>query len=411
MRTLGLLVAAACVVLASGCYCSHLPSRFTYGDTDGGRDGASPVDGSAPADGRVDAGCTAMLGTLQNCTRCGETCGWVCSASGCNDPVHLAQSALHACAVRQDGAVYCWGYNPGGFLGDGSSADRFAPTEVADLRNATAVAVGSAVSRHHSCAILADRTLRCWGDNLLGQVGDGTTIDRTSPVPVVGLSNVTAVSAGGTDTCAIANSEVWCWGARYDSTPSRIGGLASVAEIAVGEGHACALLSSGRIFCWGRNDMGQLGNGTTTDSAAPVEAMGFADAEHITAAGMRSCALMSTGGVRCWGQDYGSSASAIAGIGVALEIASGLTHTCALVSDRTVRCWGSNGFGELGDGTTNPSATPVTVVGLRGVDHVFAGGGSSCALAAGAPSCWGSGPLGDGTMTPSRTPIRVLAPP
>ncbi len=233
----------------------------------------------------------------------------------------------------------------------------------------------------HSCAVTSDGGAKCWGENDFGQLGNGSQAGAMTPVDVTGLtSGVESVSGGGSFTCAVTTAgAVKCWGrntsgqlgngdvTRTDrSTPVQVSGLAgSVAEVSAGASHACALMDSGAVKCWGNNSFGQLGDGSISTSDTPVDA------------------------------DLPEGATAIA---------TGSFFTCALTTGGGVKCWGDNVFGQLGDGTIEQRSLPVQVAGLTGgVDGIGAAGGGSfghvCALlAAGGAMCWGNneyGQLGD----------------
>jgi alpha-tubulin suppressor-like RCC1 family protein len=192
----------------------------------------------------------------------------------------------HTCIVTTAGAVECWGYNGFGQLGNNSTVDSLTPVKVSGLTNGVSV-FGAGAS--HTCARLADSSLVCWGYNGYGQLGDGTTIERDSPVPVSGLaSGVEGLSPGVRHTCVYKkNDTIVCFGYNYygqlgDGTtkdrhvPTAVNGLPSgLDSIRVGLFHSCALLKSGGIRCWGNNDFGQLGNGSITSSGVPVSVIGF----------------------------------------------------------------------------------------------------------------------------------------
>ena len=291
----------------------------------------------------------------------------------------------HTCALTSAGRVECWGDNGYGQVGDGTTADRHLPVAVSGLTSGVrAIAVGEALT----CAVTSAGGVKCWGDNGYGQVGDGTTADRHTPVAVSGLAHVRAVAAGEALACALTRAgAVKCWGYnRYgelgDGTttdhhaPVDISGLRSgVTAIAVGYLHACALTSAGAVKCWGYNRYGQLGDGTTTDRRTPVNVSSLAGGvTAISAGGGHTCAVMRTGGVKCWGSNYlgelgdGTTTrrltpSAVSGLaaGVAAIAAGGEAHSCALTRAGGVKCWGYNGYGQLGDGTTADRHSPVDV--------------------------------------------------
>ncbi len=221
----------------------------------------------------------------------------------------------------------------------------------------------------HTCALSADGRIWCWGSNEKGQLGDGVLTDSLAPVQVSGLekNNIIAVAAGGQHTCALsADGRIWCWGSNEkgqlgngtlaDSpAPVQVSGLGNNTMIAVAAGgqHTCALSAQGRVLCWGSNEKGQLGNGTLTDSLIPLQVSGLENGAAALAAGSR--------------------------------------HTCVLTGGDGVRCWGSNDFGQLGNKTKKDSPIPVAVSGLgSGMHAIAAGGGHSCALSdSGGVLCWG----------------------
>lgn len=252
--------------------------------------------------------------------------------TGLTGAVQISAGTYHSCAVRSDRTVWCWGLDNYGQLGDGATNTfRTVPVKVQGLPPAVQAKGGDM----HTCARLADATVRCWGDNSSGQLGDGTTTDRTRPVKVKGLvGRVTALAAGGFDTCARrADGSVWCWGdniqgtvgdgttvQRLTATRSQMVGAAGVN---VGWEYACARTPAGTLKCWGRNEHGQLGNGTTLDAHSPATVLDLAQVKYAALG------------------DY---------------------HGCAVLRDTTVRCWGWNFDGDLGDGTTTDRLTPVPVL-------------------------------------------------
>ncbi len=347
----------------------------------------------------------------------------------------IAAGSDHTCALTTAGGVKCWGNNGNGGLGDGTYTDRLKPVNVSGLASGiSAITAGD----EQTCALTTAGGMKCWGYNDLGELGDGTTTDRPKPVDVSGLaSGVIAISAGYDHTCALTTGGVKCWGANdygqlgdgtttEADTPVDVSGLASdINAISAGTEHTCALNTGGGVQCWGFNDSGQVGNGTTDEADTPVDVSGLASGvSAISAGGIHTCALTDGGGVKCWGSnDLGQLGDGtpvwrtapvdVSGLTSGISaIAAGWMFTCALTTGGGVQCWGDNSYGQLGNDTTDTSNTPVDVSGLSsGVSAISGGEEHTCALTTGGGvKCWGynaSGELGDGTTTERLTPVDV----
>ena len=397
----------------------------------------------------------------------------------------IAANGDFTCALTTAGGVKCWGGNSYGQLGDGSTINRNVPVDVTGLSSGV-VTIGTGYS--HACAVTST-AVKCWGANLYGQLGNGTTTNSSAPVDVTGAgSGYAAVAAGGNHTCALSSAgSVACWGynasgqvgdgGTTDSlTPVILALGVAVQSIELGDQHTCALDASGGIRCWGDNAYGALGIGTAGNALTPTPVPGLASGvQAIGAGGSNTCAMLVAGGIKCWGSNIagqvgagsvsqarvptdvpdqgsgvlmsrggqgstcflkntggvkcmgdnafgqlgnGTSVSSVTPVDVTsltsgvVAIASGSVHACALTSGGAVKCWGEGGLGQLGDGLSASSPVPVTVSGLAsGVVEITSGQVHSCArTTAGAVKCWGhngSGQLGDGTTTLRPTPVDV----
>jgi len=380
----------------------------------------------------------------------------------------------HTGREAASGGVKCWGWNAYGQLGDGTvTYSRKTPADVSGL---TSGVIAVTAGYDYTCALTTVGGVKCWGDNRSGQLGDGTTISRTTPVDVIGLtSGVIAVTAGGAHTCALVTTpgheatsgSLKCWGNNTSgqlgdgttisrTTPVDVSSLTGgVIAMTAGEGHTCALVTtpgheatSGSLKCWGNNTYGQLGDGTTISRTTPVDVSSLTGGVIAMTAGYdHTCALVATpdheatsGGLECWGDNTsgqlgnGTRASRpIPGFVIGLDspiraVTAGGRHTCGLNAPRGheatsgwIKCWGDNTYGQLGDSTTISHTTPVDVIGLTsGVIAMTAGEGHTCALmgppsnalygSSGGVKCWGDntyGQLGDGTTTNRTTPVDV----
>lgn len=345
----------------------------------------------------------------------------------------IASGRLHSLARRSDGSVWGWGYNATGPLGDGTAEARSRPTPSL-LTGAAFVAGGG----HQSFAIKMDGSLWAFGHNDYGQLGDGSTISRWSPVPVPGMTAVRGVATGFSHTIAVKNDgTVWSWGANLEGelgtgfgtgrlSPAQVAGLADIVAVAapVTGAHSVALKADGTVWAWGSNDLGQLGDGSTTDRAFPVQVQGLSNVVAIAAGRLYTLAIRSDGTLWAWGSNFSGelgdgtrnfrpNAAPVAGISSVIRIAAGESHTLAVTSDGSVWAWGGNGYGEVGDGSTSDRLTPYRIVGITNAVDVSAGHGQSFAVKSdGTALAWGSniaGQLGDGApirrTVPWRTPV------
>ena len=355
------------------------------------------------------------------------------TANGAVAPTAIATGYGHSCVMYTDQSIRCTGLNNQGEVGNNSYFNVYQPTLSIGTQNPVMLRTGN----EHTCTLVGDGRLQCWGTNYTGQLGDGT-FGGFAMVPqfVHNITNAIKVVTGGFHTCAILpDHTVQCWGRNQDgqigngdsttdvTLPTPVIGLGTVADLSAGGYHTCALMSDGSARCWGRNGRGQLGDGTINSASTPVNVSGLTTAAVLNPGGYHTCALLRDGTVQCWGQsDWGQIGSAgafssvpvtVNGIGRATAVSGGLYHTCALLADATIWCWGRNDFGQLGNGSTVSTSTPVQVSGIQGARAISAGGLHSCALMPDASvQCWGDGEfgaLGAGTNASSPTPVKMNA--
>jgi alpha-tubulin suppressor-like RCC1 family protein len=295
----------------------------------------------------------------------------------------------------------------------------------------------------HTCGVATGGAAYCWGDDFVGQLGDGPAVAdsyRPSPAPVAGGLRFSTISAGVWHTCGVTTAgAAYCWGDNFfgqlgdgtrvrRETPGRVaGGLVFVA-ITAGSFHTCGVTTSGAAYCWGDNQNGQLGDETTDGRATPVPVAGAFRFTTVSAGHGHTCGVIRGGGVACWGDDssgqLGDGAATIdqrpyrpyprrvSGVRLA-RVSAGNVHTCGVTIAGEAYCWGYNVWGQLGEGTTIQRSRPVRVTGGLRFATVDAGSYFSCGLTtSGAAYCWGEnrdGELGDGTTTARSTPVLVAA--
>ena len=344
----------------------------------------------------------------------------------------LSSGGDHTCAIIDNGSVSCWGLGSKGQLGNGGISTQYSPTLVTGL-GVGRTAVGISVGYSHSCAVLDNGEVACWGENNVGQLGNGGNSDSSIPTLTNSLGvgrTAVEVSAAMAHTCAILDDgSVVCWGsgyygqlgngANYDTTSplltSALGSGQSAIALSSGGYHSCAVLDNGEVVCWGFGGNGQIGNGATSNVNTPTLTNSFGSgriAVGITTGEYFSCALLNDGSVACWGNggngQIGNGGTSQVntptqtsgfGQGVTVTaISSGNRFVCAILDNTDMACWGYGGDGQLGNGSTSDRSVPTSIYGFSsgGIPVAVSSGLShTCAiLDTGDISCWGAGVYG-----------------
>ena len=304
---------------------------------------------------------------------------------GIDDAVSVTAGREHYCALRQDGRVSCWGRNRDGSLGNGTFTDSNTPTPVSDINDAIDLSSGY----DYTCALHTDGHISCWGSNSFGEFGDGTSGVQTNnyptPVKTLNISDAIAITTGLQHTCALLDDRtVSCWGYNHygqlgngtetdSSVPTQVFGINDAIAIAAGNDYTCAILEDRTVSCWGENYVGQLGNGETMNtSPVPVKVLGIDDAVSLAQSpDLYLCAFRSNSVITCWGSNrFNMFAPGQAeppfydlpsaedrriwswdgsGEEVYLELPNSQDitalslstwHICAVLKDTTTHCWG-----------------------------------------------------------------------
>lgn len=298
-------------------------------------------------------------------------------AKGLNHVIDIHSGVRGSMALRQDGTVWTWGANENGQLGNGMTIDVNEPVQVAGLSGIKAISGGLG---YHGMALSENGTVWTWGRNANGELGNGTTIQQNTPVPVTGLNDVTAIATGGYFSLALkSDGTVWAWGVNGDGelgdgtrmdryTPVQVAGLTDVVAIAAGGSHSLAVKQDGTVWAWGKNTYGMLGDGTRTNRTTPVQVRNLEHIVAVAGGGYHSLAVDQAGNVWSWGENsqkqlglpnaYSLIPAPVPGIEHVREISAGGFHSVAMKMDGTVWGWGLNSGGQIGDGTTNTREVP-----------------------------------------------------
>lgn len=278
-------------------------------------------------------------------------------------PIQITAGGTHTCTLLSNGTIQCWGDGAFGQLGNGSTSNQNTPASVLEINNAKQIAAGGG----HTCALLDDNTIQCWGYGKYGQLGNNSISSQDTPVSVQNINTAVQISAGGD--------------------------------------HTCAVLSGGSVKCWGYGYYGRLGDGNyglNSFQRSPVSIQGIDNATQVTAGEDHTCALLTDGTAKCWGSGLngrlgnGSTAqktypATVSGINMLSQIVAGGDHTCALMEDHSSYCWGQGSHGQLGNGTLEDQATPTTT-NTNSAIQLAVGNHHTCAVLKDySLKCWGRG--------------------
>jgi alpha-tubulin suppressor-like RCC1 family protein len=358
----------------------------------------------------------------------------------------LALGNEHSCLLVGS-EVYCWGTNSHGELGNGTTTSSAVPLLVAGVGPAQQIASGDAFDvtcptttparGSHTCAVLTDSTVTCWGANIAGEWNDtppAVAVATLAATPK-GLANVTSLGIGGFQNCVVdSNAAISCWGVdalgdgslySLPSGPVRVGGINDATKVAIGDDAVCALRSDETVWCWGDDSIGQLGDGHDgfgAQSSTPVQAQ-IDRVVQLSGGWGEFCATRDNGQALCWGyNESGQIGNGTVSHDIATptvvplpnvkQVTTSGSHACAVLVDGTVWCWGNGLDGRLGIDATPDAQPNPTKVDLDGVVEIASGWHHTCALRTdGSVWCWGrndAGEVGDGTMAERDTPTHVL---
>lgn len=310
------------------------------------------------------------------------------NVSGNHKFVYVSAGHYHSCGVNINRSAFCWGANGDGQLGAGTTTNSAVPVAISGAHSFARVSAGE----YHSCGVTMVKgygPALCWGSNFWAQLGSGTSTPSSNvPVALAGSQTFAAVSAGNHHICGVSTAgTAYCWGFNFYGqlgngttngmryVPVAVSGSHTFASVSAGGFHACGVTTVGTAFCWGRNNNGQVGDGTTNDVNVPA---------------------------------------AVAGNLRFASVSAGENHTCGVTTSKRAYCWGSNASGQLGAGNVPSSSVPVLVLGRHAFASVSAGGSHSCGVTSkGRAYCWGrntEGELGDGTNIGTHVPVAVTKP-
>jgi alpha-tubulin suppressor-like RCC1 family protein len=346
---------------------------------------------------------------------------------------------LHTCGVTIDYRAYCWGWNSNyGALGDGTKTNRLTPTLVLGGLDFRSISAGSS----QTCGITIDKLAYCWGGAFFGQLGDGTNVgSRLEPVRVSGGHLFRQITAGRDHTCGLSTANrVYCWGRNTHgqlgdgttadrSRPVLVSGGYAFRLVSAGLEHTCGVTTSNKAMCWGNNADGRLGDGSTVlQRLKAVTVYGGRSYRNISAGGLHTCAVTTDYRAFCWGYGaYGQIGdganssrlrpSRVLG-GLSFErVTTGDYHTCGEATDNHGYCWGLNNVSQLGNGMTDPlgkTTMPSPIAGGLRFSQLTAGGYTGCGKTPGGVGyCWGwnsQGEVGDGTDYERPEPSPVTSP-
>jgi alpha-tubulin suppressor-like RCC1 family protein len=352
----------------------------------------------------------------------------------------ISAGEAHTCLLQADGGVRCWGWNAFGQTGSKPSQSTWPPAEL-PLEGITQISAGA----YHSCALDFAGKVYCWGRNNQGQLGSGSQSDSYIPVQVTALSaeKITSITSGSFHTCALnAAGQTWCWGSNMDgklgagstsdmeSQPAAVAGEhPAFINITAGGTFTCAAGADGSAWCWGDGSSGETGSKAKESSPLPVQVSGVADVTSLSAGWEHVCVLTAAGNTACWGKNYagelGNSSrlprylpapvTGLSGKQPLRLLSAGGQTTCAVTTQNQLFCWGRNDAGQAGAAARVDQLLPIQITGISGdIQSLTVGGSHACALTgSGQLYCWGANDLnqlGAAAVVDSSTPVRLETP-
>ena len=355
----------------------------------------------------------------------------------------VSVGSIHTCGVTTSEEVYCWGAGSSGRLGNDSEERQISPVlvETQQLVGGRLFFASVAIGAIHTCGVTTGNQAYCWGAGFYGGLGNGSSGRQKTPVPVSGGHAFIAVSAGTRHTCGItSDGEAYCWGegefgqlgtgregADYiEDEPVPVSGNLVFESISAGDWTTCAVTTDRKAYCWGRNNSGQVGNGSETgDQTTPNLVLGGHSFESVSTSGSHTCGVTIQGENYCWG--FGQSGGLGRGSNTANQatpvqvlggrtfeqLTAGGSHTCGITADGAAYCWGSGTSGQLGNDRIRDANLPVPVSPSLTFTSVDAGARHTCAITTQGPAyCWGAGAdgrLGNGSFSGNQAkPVLVL---
>jgi alpha-tubulin suppressor-like RCC1 family protein len=323
-------------------------------------------------------------------------------------PIQVDCGDFTTCAIVEGGSVRCWGHDKGGELGDGGGPDRTKSIIVHGVENATSIALAS----KFACALAADKKVKCWGTGRIAN--DGAPKDHAKASDVAGVDAVDELVASGAIACARSAKGIACWGADLATIGTPPAGV--FTQVAAGFTHGCALDKKGTVTCWG-----------TGDWAAPkgsfAKPSSISGATFLATGDRHACVVTKDKKVQCWGMnDAGQLGTkpdtemhktpvTVPGVAGAVKLVAGESAMCALLADGSARCWGSNAEGELGLGKKSSDERPTKLASIPDIAGMCLATSHGCALTKSKSIlCWGAnkaGQLGDGSKEKKLEPARV----
>lgn len=365
--------------------------------------------------------------------------GLACNEGACADAPSAGQvvsaGSTHTCRITNDGGLACWGDNKFGQLGSGDGGAIGASPKVRTPTKVTAASgmkyASVSAGDEGTCALSAGGEVACWGDTF--------TVTQSKPMHTRwGKVKVSGVHVGSRHACVVlAGGQVQCVGANnygalgndeveldmfFAGAPVDVLGLKDALTMDTFVDHNCAVLRGGEVSCWGRNENGQLGDGTKKNAARPVEVAGLQGVIDVEVGTNHSCALLGAGDVYCWGDgelgQLGQGALEpslapvkVVGLRGVVQLSAGSYHTCARTGAGDVYCWGLNRQGQIGHEDTKTNLAEPTKVAIEDATWVAAGGTHTCARTSAGIACWGNnafGALGDGGKKSSSKPVAII---